>query len=403
MGDNLYDSYFRDIVDFSTEVYEAPTSQKSLSEIVIFLRTCCEYGEVVRPDSGTMLEDVRKYLEKKLGEIYVDSDVTDKVDTYKIQHPPTLVSIDFSCRRNGSELNEIRTNIDRIRSQPQAAQRTKEWYENRHSMVTASDAYKLFSTIKSWENFLRDKSLPIDLNKSFSRPFRACAHGICFEPLAKEWFERISNVQVEEFGCIRHKSLLFVGGSPDGIVCDPPDSPFYGNTIEIKCPISRKIKQGGILKKYWIQVQIQMEVLDISFCHFLECKFDCSEPPLLKKGKARGLSLHFLKSGIEDVYVHMPLEIVDEDPPVTDAMREAWKKETTDTYLLDHELVKEIPWVLTDTNCLKVERDEEWFASKKPIFDKFWKEVVYHRKFPDKLPKKTKKIGPYQEKCLLSF
>ena len=79
----------------------------------------------------------------------------------------------------------------------------------------------------------------------------ACYHGKMLEEPATMIYEYRKNVIVEEFGLMMHPNYKFVGASPDGIV-----SPFkldgksltklVGRMLEIKCPVTRKIKTTGM-------------------------------------------------------------------------------------------------------------------------------------------------------------
>ena len=76
---------------------------------------------------------------------------------------------------------------------------------------------------------------------------------------------------VDEYGCIESDDYDYLAASPDGINVKI-DNPRYGRLLEIKNPTSREIT--GIPKKeYWVQMQMQMEVLNLDECDFLETSF----------------------------------------------------------------------------------------------------------------------------------
>ena len=80
------------------------------------------------------------------------------------------------------------------------------------------------------------------------------------------------NVIIDDYGCIRHRTIPFIGASPDGI-CSPKSKNrnLVGRMLEIKCPKSRKI-DGIPPTVYAVQVQAQLEVCELEYCDFLECK-----------------------------------------------------------------------------------------------------------------------------------
>ena len=100
-----------------------------------------------------------------------------------------------------------------------------------------------------------------------------CLHGIKFEDTAQKIYEHLTNTKVGEYGCIRHKTIHHLGASPDGIVIECDDPKLAGRMLEIKCLYSRKLT-GIPLYKYWVQCQLQMEVCNLEYCDFFECKID---------------------------------------------------------------------------------------------------------------------------------
>ena len=49
-------------------------------------------------------------------------------------------------------------------------------------------------------------------------------------------------------------------------------------------------------------------------------------------------------------------------------------------------------WKLIRYTVDRVKRQEDWMEKSLPIFDKFWKDVLYFREHPDELSPKKKKI-----------
>ena len=71
------------------------------------------------------------------------------------------------------------------------------------------------------------------------------------------------NVEVFEFGILRHPDIDYIGASPDGISD-------MGIMLEIKCPWKRK-KTETIPDQYYYQIQGQLEVCNLEECDYLEC------------------------------------------------------------------------------------------------------------------------------------
>ena len=92
-----------------------------------------------------------------------------------------------------------------------------------------------------------------------------------YEPISIEFYKKLYNTEITDFGCIKHPQYPFIGASPDGINTDPTNLR-YGRMLEIKNIVNREI--NGIPKtEYWIQMQLQMETCDLNECDFLETKF----------------------------------------------------------------------------------------------------------------------------------
>lgn len=194
-----------------------------------------------------------------------------------------------------------------IRSQPQPAQRTPEWFVFRSTLLSASDIHKVFGTEHAKNTYIREKckayqethtstSSALESDGANSSDGDGCdgntrrtvsitpaasvraentetaMHwGVRYEPVTAEWYSHTHACEIGEFGCIRHRIHSFLGASPDGIVVNP-NSSRYGRMIEIKNIVNREIT--GIPKKgYWIQMQMQLEVCNLEHCDFIETRF----------------------------------------------------------------------------------------------------------------------------------
>ena len=67
-----------------------------------------------------------------------------------------------------------------------------------------------------------------------------------------------------EIGLVQHPVYKFLGGSPDGITES-------GRLLEIKCPLTRKIKPE-VPVYYLPQIQLLLEIMDLEVCDFVQYK-----------------------------------------------------------------------------------------------------------------------------------
>ncbi len=169
-----------------------------------------------------------------------------------------------------SNFINLKNKVEYLRNIPQPQQRTDEWYQFRHNLLTASSIWKILSTQSNINNIIYEKCKPFTLFKSPS--LDSPLHwGQKYEPVSIELYENLYNTKIEDFGCIKHPKYPFIGASPDGINIDE-NNPRYARMLEIKNVVNREIT--GIPKmEYWIQMQVQMETCDLNECDFLETKF----------------------------------------------------------------------------------------------------------------------------------
>jgi len=144
----------------------------------------------------------------------------------------------------------------------QPEQLSKEWFEMRKHMLTASDIGAIlgYSKYDSKNKIIKKKC-------GLGKPFRGnkyTFHGQKYEEIAKQIYEMRYDLKVDEFGLIQHPNIDILGASPDGISTT-------GIMLEIKCPSMRKIT-GIVPDHYWVQVQTQLQVCQLDICDFVECK-----------------------------------------------------------------------------------------------------------------------------------
>jgi putative phage-type endonuclease len=281
--------------------------------------------------------------------------------------------------------------MEAIRQSPQPEQRSQEWYDYRHQMITASNVWKIFGSEaecnqlifeKCQEKRERSTSLVDETTTEhvYVNTTSPMHWGVKYEPLTIMLYESIHGVKVGAFGCITHPTYPCIGASPDGIVVEPKDHGLYGRMVEIKNIFNREIT-GSPSEPYWIQMQMQMETCDLDVCDFIETRFKeyangeeefYAEPD----DKRRGIILYFLKSGFPPHYRYMPLSV-----PLTREDIGKWiDAEKMAAYDSDRWVLYEIQyWYLDEYSCVTVERNREWAKWAIPHICNTWDTILKER------------------------
>jgi putative phage-type endonuclease len=345
-------------------------------------------------------------------------------------HIDTFVS--YEQTSNLMERNE-RT-IHRLKETPQPKQRTNEWYEFRHNLITASNAYKAFESEKVVNSLIYEKCLPktvasvesecnVPVSVKMVNVDTTLHWGQKFEPLSVMYYEKIYHTKVDDFGCIQHNKYSFLGASPDGINVDK-SSDRYGRMLEIKNIVNREI-DGVPKKEYWIQMQLQMETCDLDECDFLETQFkeyeswgeykeDVVEPllteqttkhPHQREVPTKGVILYFAnpKEGVP-VYVYKPI-MMDEE------MFEIWEQQQMEEQeKAGNVWIRNIYWKLEIFSCVLVERNRMWFEANIGRLEEVWRTIekervegYEHRKPATVIPRKKKDDFVVVNKCMISI
>lgn len=276
-------------------------------------------------------------------------------------------------------------------------QRSREWYEYRAGLITASNLWKVFSSSQSVQNSLiYEKCKPFVMSSSLTQtndedysqlqqtqPSHSSVNtctpfhwGNKYEPLSIKIYEQKYNTRVAEFGCIRHPTYPFIGASPDGINVDR-ESPHYGRMIEVKNIYNRDIT--GIPKdEYWVQMQFQMETCGLTECDFIETRFKeySSESDFYENDflhDTRGVILYFveresmLNGNINPHYVYMPLYCSLEKEHV-----DQWISSRKEAMKSKYHLYEVIYWYLDEFSCVLVELNKLWIDHVIPKVESFW-------------------------------
>lgn len=306
---------------------------------------------------------------------------------------------------------KIAKTIEKLRNVVQHEQRTKEWYEDRYNMISASSAWKALASQSSKNNLIYEKCSPLDMDKynniNVDSPFH---WGHKYEPLSIQIYEDEKKTKVEDFGCIPYDKFSNIGASPDGINTDP-SSNLYGRMVEVKNRFSESVPITGIPKEeYWVQMQMQMGVCDLNECDFLETRFkeySCYEDfekdgsfVKTENGKMKGIYLYFQKDGVP-FYEYPPLNLTQEE-------FNNWEEKTRSKMEADdYEWISNIYWYLDKISIVLVYRNKKWFNAAVKEINLVWdiikKERVegYEHRVANKRAKKEPIIK--EPKCLLDI
>jgi putative phage-type endonuclease len=408
---NLMEEY---VIDNPTAISEPDFHEELLEEIKDIFYIQFE-EEILRSD---FIEDDLNELLEEAFNIFITTFYPERSNNIVFTENTTNVIVEDTNITN--ENNNIKEKkIIGLREIPQPVQRTPEWYQFRWNLITASNAWKAFESQSTINQLIYEKCQPIkkfddngDEDVKMVNTNTSLHWGQKFEPLSVLIYEHKYNTQVEDFGCIQHKTYKFIGASPDGIIvnknCDR-----YGRMLEIKNVVSRDI--NGIPKKeYWVQMQLQMEVCDLDECDFLETKFtEYSDYTAYKNDttdKMKGIIIYFHTKDGKPFYVYKPLSIVEE----TDITK--WEDDTLSLYQSDkynYTYMKFIYWKLDVFSCVLVLRNKDWFKNNIPQLEKVWKIIEqervsgYEHRAPVKKAKKEEGNKPFTstgtQGCLLKW
>jgi len=156
----------------------------------------------------------------------------------------------------------VHPRVVELLAQSYADQRSPEWLRLRGNMLTASDAATAIglNPYETPDGLLAKKC-------GCARPWsgnQATAHGTRLEPMVRDMYDERHGQKSHEIGLVQHPVHKFLGGSPDGITES-------GRLLEIKCPLSRKIKPE-VPVYYMPQIQLLLEIMDLEVCDFVQYK-----------------------------------------------------------------------------------------------------------------------------------
>jgi hypothetical protein len=277
-----------------------------------------------------------------------------------------------------SNTEQIAQTIETLKTLPQPTQKTTEWYEYRHNLLTASSIWKALSTESQRNSLIYEKCKPLSLSaeKGNWHGGGSLQWGNLYEHVSIMVYEKKYNTHVADFGCIQHTKYNCIGASPDGINIDPK-SDCYGRMIEVKNIVNRDITDKP-KEDYWIQMQVQMETCDLNECDFVETRFkEYNSPEAYAEDtdqEWKGIILCFLERNVinsKPTYKYMPFDL--------DITHETWiantKTELKETMIL----YTTTYWYMDEFSCILVKRNPIWFESAVPIILNTWETIVKER------------------------
>lgn len=358
------------------------------------------------------IDDIVKKVYKEFGEKIELSDIWKIVNDYLQEledSDASYISVEeISDEDVDPRQEKWLERIEELRNKPQPVQRSKEWYELRANMFTASsDIANILG--RGYEKgpavykHLMLKKNGYDL-KGFSGN-EATRWGQKYEDIICMVYSQRNQTKVEEFGLIQHDKYPFIGASPDGICVSGKNA---GIMLEIKCPYRRVI--SGIPKDYYlVQMLTQLEVCDLDFCDFCECTINeyeneeifladsiLDDPNKTKMDLEKGIigeyyNIYKPKDDPDNVkFCYPPLEL-------TPMEKKKWIEQQS---FAGYKFNRFIYWRIDVYSCVRVVRDHQWWEDALPKIEKAWNDVLAYRNDDEGLKKLLKRMKKGKEECL---
>ena len=312
--------------------------------------------------------------------------------------------------------------IEHLKSFPQYEQKSKEWLIQRRERIGGSESAACLGCnhYEPQYNFIRKKVKRV--------PFETTEiiwWGNATEDVARELYEYLYNVQVEEYGSLPHEKYNFIAASPDGIVGKYKRNGknltnMCGRMVEIKSVSKRKINMDPlntiiteIVPEYYLtQVYQQLETCDLEECDFFQIKayryttyneFKNDFENQINDHKFRGMIIQLRPNDFDGEQTEQ-LENCKfiQMPKIDMTLKEQinWykeKKKEYNDYINDESPDKKINKLYEDyyfdtvlyyrideARCTLVKRNKELFESYIPTYKKMWDYVLYLREHSDK-------------------
>jgi len=312
--------------------------------------------------------------------------VENQIDMYlrynQIPQRSNSITIDDMEELTKETSNVLTTILNKLDTIPQPVQKTKEWYEFRYNLISASNLWKVFGSQSQINSLIYEKCKPLEYNFTNYGTNNSLHWGVKYEPVTIMIYEHMYRTKIKDYGCIQHEKYHYIGASPDGINVDK-NNVRYGRMLEIKNIVNREITR--IPKtEYWIQTQIQMETCDLDKCDFVETRFKEYETKdefeLDAISEYKGLILYYIKyvdmtqENIDintcnvPYYKYMPLNVELNERSITEWINKTNLEMESDNYIL----YKTIYWKLDEISCVVIHRNKQWFKHAQPKIKELW-------------------------------
>jgi len=389
-----------DFIECDTMIYIKPLFHSIVSENVYELLkyNLNEYFQSETDDSYMFSEYVDKIIKKCIEDAF---ELYYKNVCPRRSFKNTFVSSSLLVEEEEEEEDKITEQLEYLKNIPQPQQRSKEWYEFRQNIITASNIYNLFTTQNALNKFIYEKCNILDtslLHNNYIDITSPMGWGQLCEPISVQYYEYEYKTQIGDFGCIPHKTISCLAASPDGINI-LKGSPRYGRMLEIKNITNREI--DGIPKlEYWIQMQIQMEVCDLDECDFLETQFneynneEEFNADFNVSSYHKGIILYFSDNG----------KSIFEYSKWGNTRDELYDWENKIIYKHKNiEYIRTIYWKLEKISCVLVMRNKMWFNSAKLIILDVWNTIENEKKTGEYIKRKGNKKPKKSSLCLINM
>ena len=273
--------------------------------------------------------------------------------------------------------------LKELKTLPVVEQRSMAWYTMRENMVTASDmgqalGHGKFGNVKDFYKKKCCYENGCNENNSINFNSPPLKWGVMYEPVATYLYSKRHHVTVHEFGLLKHPMLPFFGASPDGISD-------LGVMLEIKCPYKREI-DGAVPKQYYYQIQGQLDVCNLEYCDYLECKFSeyyQENDFWMDWDKSETLTQDFKEKGIIIEYIDNDMnskpKYIYSDVYLSKDKIHEWYFQTVNDLMnrgLEHYIKF---WKLELCNVQRIKRDKEFFSREITLLETVLNQVQQFR------------------------
>jgi len=281
-------------------------------------------------------------------------------------------------------------------------QRSVEWFQMRKNVLTASS----FAAALGKCHYTSREQLILDKVSDVPKPYVSnpiTEWGVKYEEIATKFYERLKNVNILEFGLIKHPDFPIFGASPDGICSENSPPELIGRMLEIKCPPKRKFTKS-VPKNYMYQMQGQLECCDLDECDFLQVKLEeysdfdeylkdtNSEPGQTKNGLPKGCVVTY-RDLFSEKNMYLYPELYESDQYYID-----WEKNQKQWIQENEKEYYETKWFcITRYECTLVKRDRSFWNDAMPEIIRFWEDVDYYKQHGTESLEKTVESKRYKK------